>query len=317
MKSITIENIFTPDKMIIMLRFVLTLVFLFIIMKVVLKTINRITLKKLKPQTAMIINKVMKYTFFSIIGLYVLTALGIDLSALLGAAGIAGIAIGFAAQTSFSNIISGFFIITEHAIKIGDLVTVDTITGTVQSIDALSVKILTLDNQMVRVPNETIIKTNLINTTFHPIRRMRIEVGVDYSSDLKRVMEVLFAVAKAEKAVIADPAPSVIFDSFGESSIKVILAVWFKKEDFTVVKNAMMYDIHTKFNENNITISFPHVNVHYSESGDSEVKQMQKKATGTGSKYIEKIGKKQSLEANLLAMEEDADENVSEDESTK
>ena len=102
--------------------------------------------------------KILKYSFFVLAVIYVLGIFNIKITALLGAAGIAGVAIGFAAQTSFSNIISGFFILSEKSLKIGDYITIKDVSGTVDSIDMLSVKIKTPDNQMVRVPNETIIK---------------------------------------------------------------------------------------------------------------------------------------------------------------
>ena len=117
----------------------------------------------------------------------VLGELGVKLTALLGAAGIVGIAVGFASQTSVSNIISGLFLISEKPFAIGDVLKVGGTTGIIQSIDLLSIKIRTFDNLFVRIPNEKILSSEVTNITRFPIRRMDIVFQVDYGQDLARV----------------------------------------------------------------------------------------------------------------------------------
>ncbi|MDZ7816437.1 MAG: mechanosensitive ion channel [Planctomycetota bacterium] len=104
-----------------------------------------------------------------------LDELGYKLTALLGAAGIAGIAIGFAAQTSLSNIISGFFLLSERPFAQGDLVQCGSDTGFVLSVSLLSVKMRTFDNKLIRIPNENLIKKEVYNLTKFPIRRVNVK----------------------------------------------------------------------------------------------------------------------------------------------
>lgn len=226
------------------------------------KVLKRIPAPKMTAQAQNAVRKAAKYLFFTLCFFYILGIFGIRLNGLLGAAGIAGIAIGFAAQTSFSNIISGFFLLTEKTLKTGDYITVGDVAGTVDSIDLLSVKIHTIDNQMIRIPNETIIKSNLKNTTYFPIRRLSIPVSVAYDTPLEKATEVLLSVPDRCPDVLKDPAPAVFWDEFGDSGINVRLAVWLKIDKYRSVRNAVFTEIKKAFDENGITIPFPQMDIH-------------------------------------------------------
>ncbi|MGL4986882.1 MAG: mechanosensitive ion channel family protein [Treponemataceae bacterium] len=245
---------------------IITLVIYFSVYAAIKKTIKYVAQTRFNSTNTVLINKFIKYMFALLIIFYFLNLFGIDLSAIWGAAGVAGIAIGFAAQTSFSNIISGFFVFSDRAIKIGDFITVEDVTGTVQTMDLLSVKILTPDNQSVRIPNEKIIQSNLINTTYFSQRRITIRIGVSYDSDLREVMKVLLETAADCDFVLKDPEPIVLFDKFADSSIEVICGVWFKNEDFRDVKNEMYIRIHESFKKNNIQIAFPQMDIHFDKN---------------------------------------------------
>ena len=99
--------------------------------------------------------------------------------------GVVGVALGFASQTSLSNVIAGLFLLSDRALAVGDLIRIDGQVGTVQSIDLLAVRIRTPNNQLIRVPNETLIKSNLVTLNKFPIRRVDIPVGVAYKEDVR------------------------------------------------------------------------------------------------------------------------------------
>lgn len=231
----------------------------FILYRIVKKYVHSITGKKFSKQTQAAADKIVKYTFYTILVFSILNFFGIKLTTLLGAAGIAGVAVGFAAQTSFSNIISGFFVLSEHALKIGDFINVDGTAGTVDSVDLLSVRIVTPDNKAVRIPNETIIKSNLINNSYFSQRRMDVRVSVSYNDDLEHVLKVLQEVPSSCPSGLQDPAPVVFFDGFASSGTDVVLGVWFKNENFLKMKNELYMEIKKAFNNEGITIPFPHV----------------------------------------------------------
>ena len=254
--------IFSLDFLFKILSVALTLFVITIAYKLIRKSVQKGLTKRLDQQQIFIVKKVLKYIYYGCVVLYIASLFGVKLSALLGAAGIAGVAIGFAALTSISNIISGVFLLGENAVRIGDYITVDNISGTVQSVDLLSVKIKTPDNQIVRIPNETIIKANLINTTYNENRRMTLPISVSYDTDnLETVKNTLLEIADENEHILKDPPPSVNFDKFGESSVDLTLCVWFDKNDFWETKNSLAPKIFEVFKQKNIEIPYKQLDV--------------------------------------------------------
>lgn len=204
-------------------------------------------------------------TFYGIFGLFVLSALkqlGFDLSVLLGAAGIFTVAIGFASQTSASNLISGLFLMIERPFSIADVIRVGQTTGEVISIDLLSVKLRTFDNLFVRIPNETMIKSEVTTLTKFPIRRADLKIAVAYKEDIERVKALLLGIAGENPLCLEEPAPLFIFSGFGNSSIDIQFSVWSQRENFLTLKNSMFESIKSTFDREGIEIPFPHVSLY-------------------------------------------------------
>jgi small-conductance mechanosensitive channel len=187
-----------------------------------------------------------------------LNAIGFNLGVLIGAAGILSVAIGFASQTSASNIISGLFLVAERPFSVGDLIRIGSTTGEVLSIDLLSVKLRTFDNLFVRIPNETLIKSEVTTLTRFPIRRIDLAIGVAYKEDIKRVRKVLEQVAEGNPLCLDEPKPIFVFLGFGESSLDMQFSVWVKREKFIDLKNSIHEEIKEAFDLEGIEIPFPH-----------------------------------------------------------
>ena len=214
--------------------------------------------RRLSAQATMIVRKLVLYGLLIFVGVSVLYELGFNLTALLGAAGIVGLAIGFASQTSVSNIISGMFIIGEKPFGVGDVIKVGDTTGSVLSIDLLSVKLRTFDNQLVRIPNQTLMQSQLTNITHFPIRRIDVPLSVAYKEDLARVRNVLAEVARDNPHVLDEPEPLIMMTGFGDSGIDFLLGVWAVKTDFFQVRRTLMPALKQRFDEEGIEIPFPH-----------------------------------------------------------
>ena len=214
--------------------------------------------KRLSPQVAMLLAKVVSYSSIAVIALILLKELGIQLTPLLGAAGVIGIAVGFAAQTSLSNLISGVFLILEQPFQVGDLVRTEQHMGLVHSIDLLSVKIRTFDNTLIRIPNETMIKTAVTNVTAFPIRRMDLTIGVAYKEDIERVMKILREIADGIPEILDEPEPFILFKGFADSALEFLVGVWLAKADYVTVRNQFLPTIKKRFDEEGIEIPFPH-----------------------------------------------------------
>ncbi len=230
--------------------------------------VERNIMRRSTPQRRMIVRKAISYSVFVLVVLVVLRELGVELATLLGAAGIVGIAVGFASQTSVSNIISGLFLISEKPFAVGDVIKIGGTTGIIQSIDLLSIKIRTFDNLFVRIPNEKILTSEVTNITRFPIRRMDIVIHVGYAQDLSHVQNVLADVARKNPFCLDEPEPLILFNDFKESGIEVLYGLWFGKDDFLNLKNSIMIDITTRFAVEGIEIPYPQRVLRTSGSAD-------------------------------------------------
>lgn len=222
--------------------------------------------KQLSRQRMMLITRTVTYTGYTGLVLIVTRELNYDLTALFGAVGVMGIVIGVASQTSIGNIISGLFLVGEKSFEIGDVVRIGDKSGTVYSIDLLSIKIKTFDNLLIRIPNQTVISSELTNVTRFPIRRLDFQIGVAYKEDLHKVKSVLENVARNNPLCLEEPEPYILFQSFGDSSINITFGVWFEKTNYTAVKNSVFIEIKEAFDREGIEIPFPHVSVYAGEA---------------------------------------------------
>jgi small-conductance mechanosensitive channel len=180
------------------LRSLVILAFGFFLAITLTQLIIRPLSSRLSAQSQLIARKFSSYTLTLIVIIMVLREFGFEFTTLLGAAGIAGVAIGFAAQTSLSNIISGIFLVFEKPFEVGDVIRLGEHTGFVESIGLLSLSLRTFNNVSIRIPNETLVKGMLINITRHPIRRHDIEIGVSYKVNIDHVLKVLAEVGLNE-----------------------------------------------------------------------------------------------------------------------
>ena len=202
--------------------------------------------------------------FYFLLGLFSMSALhemGFKLSVLLGAAGIFTVAIGFASQTSASNLISGLFLIGEGSFMVGDTIKVNGTIGEVLSIDLLSIKLRTADNIYVRIPNEQLIKSEVSNLTRFAIRRVPIMVNISYQQDIGKVRQVLLTIADKNPLVLDEPKPQVVVQDLASSSINLMFNIWTRKENFLDVRDTIQESIKNAFDEHNIDIPFPQITV--------------------------------------------------------
>ena len=240
---------------------VILLFLMWIVYRIVLRGVKKVPLEKTNQHKQMIAVKFVKYVFYASVVIYILGLFGVKLSAVWGAAGIAGVAIGFAAQTSVSNVISGLFVLTEGALKVGDTIIVNGITGVVDTISLLSVKVHTFDNQMVRIPNSSIINSNLTNNSYHDKRRITLGVSISYDADMRSALEALSKAPELCPTVLKEPAPAVWFDGFGDSGIDMTVAAWFKPENFLQTKNDLFIAIKKVLDDAKIEIPFNQLDV--------------------------------------------------------
>ncbi len=186
-----------------------------------------------------------------------LRAVGVDLISILGAAGVVGVAVGFAAQTTLSNIISGLFIMGERSIRIGDYIRTVGVEGSVESVNLLSISLRQADNSLVRIPCESVIKNPVVNVTGDELRRCDFDLGVDYASNLEQVRDVILQLIDAEPKLASEPAPVILFSGFGESSLDLHIGAWCKTNDYHEVRFKFANNLLNEFRRVGINIPFP------------------------------------------------------------
>ncbi|MCH5285070.1 MAG: mechanosensitive ion channel family protein [Akkermansiaceae bacterium] len=239
---------------------------------VIARIVRRLFLKlsrserRLPIQIGRFLSKFVVAVIWALAGVQALRAVGVDLVGILGAAGVAGVAIGFASQTSLSNLISGVFLVTERSLSIGDYVKTSGLEGTVESINLLSIYLRQADNALIRIPCESIIKNPVVNYTRKNIRRCDYEVGVDYSTDISRVQEVVDRVVQRLDLLPDAPAPVVQFIGFGDSSLDVRIGVWCAALDYHHTRYVFAKALMDAFHEAGISIPFPIRDVRMTQS---------------------------------------------------
>ncbi|MGH8093552.1 MAG: mechanosensitive ion channel family protein [Chthoniobacterales bacterium] len=212
----------------------------------------------------------------------VLQNTGIQLGALTVFAGAVGVGVGFGLQNITSNFISGLVILAERPIAIGDRVEVAGVTGQVVKIRARSTVLVTNDNITTIVPNQKFIDSPVINWTYgDPKVRFRIPVGVAYGSDVEKVRQKLIEAAEEDPHTLKNPAPSVFFVAFGESSLNFELVAWSDEMSSRPrrYRSDLNFAIDRKFREAGIEIPFPQRDLNI-RSGVLKVEHAPNRATG-------------------------------------
>jgi small-conductance mechanosensitive channel len=209
-------------------------------------------------QQGLVVGKLILYSGVPLVLIVALWELGFSLAPLLGAAGVLGIAVGFASQTSISNVISGLFLLGERPFQVDDIIQVGATVGRVISIDTLSVKLCTFDNRFIRIPNETLVRSEVITITRFPIRRLDIGLRISYKESIGRVREVLLDTARQNPRVLVEPESVVFLDSFGESGMEVRLTVWTVTDNYFTLKNTLVEEIKVRFDAEGIRVPVPH-----------------------------------------------------------
>ena len=254
----TLVEFFSSERALDIVRALIITIIGLVLARLVSAGLVKLFAKQADAHQKMLVRRV---SFYLIAGLFVASALvelGFNFGILLGAAGILTVALGFASQTSASNVISGLFLLGEKAFAVGDIIRIGTTTGEVLSIDLLSVKLRTFDNLFVRVANENLIKSEITNLTRFPIRRVDLQIGVAYKEDLDKVFEVLRDVADHNPLCLEEPKPLFIFQGFGESALTFQFSVWALREKYLDLKNGIHLEIKEAFDAEGIEIPFPH-----------------------------------------------------------
>lgn len=186
--------------------------------------------------------------------------LGINVAAALAGLGVLGIAVGFAAQETIANMIAGFLIFWDRPFKVGDWVTTQERYGEVRDITLRTTRIRTLDNTYVVIPNKQVIGELLVNHSMYGETRVNIPIGIAYKESIAAARSVILDAVRGLEGVLAEPAPSVVADGLGDSSVDLMVRVWIHHaEDEVPVRFRVVEAAKVALDKAGIEIPFPHL----------------------------------------------------------
>ncbi|MBE8539901.1 mechanosensitive ion channel domain-containing protein [Geoglobus acetivorans] len=225
--------------------------------KVLTTNLRRTLGDRIEKNQRELVLKVVYYIIVLVAFLTALPFLGLNPSGLLVAGGITGIVLGFASQSVVSNFISGIFILWEKPVKIGDQISVAGISGYVEDIGIMSTIVRTYDGLYVRIPNNTLFTSEITNLTGNVARRFEYVIGIRYSDDVDRAVEIIRGVIEKEPFALKNPAPAIFVNDLGDSSVNIVVRIWSPVQVWYDVKMALLSRIKEELEKNGIEIPFP------------------------------------------------------------
>lgn len=202
----------------------------------------------------------------SILTLFVIIAalgeLGVDTTSLVALIGAAGLAIGLSLQSSLQNFASGVMLISFRPFTTGDFIEAGGVIGVVEKISIFSTIMKTGDNKEMIVPNGAIYGGVIINYSAKETRRVDMVFGIGYDDDIKQAKQIMQDIMSQDERILAEPAPLVAVSELADSSVNFVVRPWVKSADYW----AVMFDLNEKiklaFDEKNISIPYPQMDVH-------------------------------------------------------
>ena len=226
---------------------------------------------------ASLIQRVSFYIFFVLTLLWVLKIVNIPLTAFAFLGGALAIAVGFGAQHLFNNFISGFFLIIQKPIKVGDIIALDDGTvALVKEIGTRHTRIQNFDGIDILLPNSYLLENKITNWTYSDRKlRNKLSVGVAYGSNTKKVEDLLLRAAREHPNVLKNPFPFVIFKEFGDSSLNFDMYFWVDMQYASglTVGSELRHNVTELFREQGVEIPFPQMDLHFRRELDVHFKR--------------------------------------------
>ena len=220
------------------------------------------TLQRVDKTLAPILASIIRYAGFILTLVVALGQFGVQTTSIIAVLGAAGLAIGLALQGTLSNVASGIMLLLLRPFSVGDWIETNSISGTVREIGLFATQIDTFDNIYITVPNSSIWSATIINNSRHQIRRMDLDIGIGYNSDLNKVEKALITLTK-DKRILSDPEPQFLVVDYADSAILVRLRLYAQYEEFFALNWDLKRRLKPLLDAHNIEIPFPQRVVHH------------------------------------------------------
>jgi small-conductance mechanosensitive channel len=227
---------------------------------------SRLNARKVGPDLIHLIRRIFHIVAIAVIVITTLDFIKVPLTAFAFISGAVAIGIGFGAQNIVNNFISGWILMWERPIRIGDFLEVGEDKGKVEAINTRSTRIRRVDGVHMLIPNSALLENTVVNWTLvDQLTRTTVRVGVAYGSPVKRVMELMLKATADQPEVLADPEPVIIFEDFGDNALIFDSFFWIQApvdRNLRVVRSNIRIRIEELFRADGIEIAFPQRDVH-------------------------------------------------------
>ncbi|MDX8045271.1 mechanosensitive ion channel [Gracilibacillus sp. S3-1-1] len=244
---------------------ILILIIGFPVIKFIMKMVSsRIEKTKLDESLKPFINSVISAILKILLVLSVIATLGVEITTFAAILGAAGLAIGLAFQGTLANFAGGVLLLTLRPFNVGDYIEGAGYSGTVKGIQILYTELITPDNKVIFIPNGNLSNAGIVNYTVNDTRRVDFTFGVGYETDTKHVLQTLESVVRNHSLVLQDPEPFIRLSAHGDSAVEYTVRVWVNADDYWDVHFDILEQVKTKFDQENISIPYPQMDMHVS-----------------------------------------------------
>ena len=270
-KSILSSTVFTLSEQPISLGELLLLPLLLvagiIVTRWIVKLItNSLTSHKTDPNVIHLLQRILYIIAITILVVTILDFINVPITAFAFLSGAIAIGFGFGAQNIINNFISGWILMWERPIRIGDFLEVEDAKGVVEEINTRSTRIRRVDGVHLLIPNSKLLENTVVNwTLIDKLVRTSVKVGVAYGSSAKTVAALIMQAAEEQKEVLKDPKPLVTFEDFGDNSLLFEVTYWIQSNvegGLRVTRSNIRFRLDELFEEHEIVIAFPQRDVH-------------------------------------------------------
>lgn len=217
---------------------------------------------KVEKTLTTFISSLVYYLALAFVVIAALGQVGVQTASLVAILGAAGLAVGLALQGSLANFAAGVLIILFKPFKVGDFIEAGGATGTVRKITIFTTELVSPDNKIITVPNSSVMGGNITNFSAEDKRRLDLVIGVGYNDSLDEVKKILTSILSEHKKILKSPEPTIGVLELADSSVNFAVRPWVKTGDYWTVYFELMETIKKKFDEHNISIPYPQMDVH-------------------------------------------------------
>ena len=235
------------------------------LIRLAMKILGRMLEKsKLDKAAHRLLKTVIKILLFGLLALMVASSLHLDVTGIVALASVLTLAISLALQDMLANVFGGFTLLNTRPFSSGDYVEIAGQAGTVAEINMSYTKLSTPDNKLISIPNSAVVAAQIVNYSAADTRRVDFNVSASYEAPVQKVIDAL-VLAGTEDNVLLNPAPFAAVTAYGDHAISYTLRVWVKNADYWDVYFKVNQKIKKIFDEQDISMTYPHLNVHIAQ----------------------------------------------------